>query len=63
MAFIFKLELADGTPANPPRLDVAVPNWSAGDTIPLGRDKTIRVIDVLPAKGDDDEPVLVVKQV
>jgi hypothetical protein len=60
MAFIFKLELADGTPANPPRLDVAVPNWSAGDTIPLGRDRTFRVIEVLPAKGDEDEPVLVV---
>jgi hypothetical protein len=33
---------------------------SAGDTIPLGRDRMLRVIDVLPAKGDDDEPVLVV---
>jgi hypothetical protein len=36
MAFIFKLELEDGTPADPPRLDTAVPNWRAGDTIPLG---------------------------
>jgi hypothetical protein len=45
MAFMFKLELADGTPADPPRLDVAVPNWSAGDTIPLGRDRMLRVID------------------
>ena len=60
MAFLFKLVLEDGTPADPPMLDVAVPNWSAGDTIPLGRDRMLRVIDVLPAKGDDDEPVLVV---
>jgi hypothetical protein len=35
MAFMFKLEREDGTPADPPRLDVAVPNLSAGDTIPL----------------------------
>jgi hypothetical protein len=40
MAFMFKLEREDGTPADPPTLDTAVPNWSAGDTIPLGRDKT-----------------------
>jgi hypothetical protein len=32
MAFIFKLVLEDGTPADPPRLDTAVSNWSAGDT-------------------------------
>ena len=61
MAFIFRLELADGTPADPPRLDVAVPNWSAGDTIPLGRDRMLRVTDVLPAASDDDDPVLVVE--
>jgi hypothetical protein len=27
MAFLFRLELADGTPADPPKLDAAVPNW------------------------------------
>jgi hypothetical protein len=36
MAFTFKLEHEDGTPADPPVLHTAVPNWSAGDTIPLG---------------------------
>jgi uncharacterized protein with von Willebrand factor type A (vWA) domain len=50
-------------PADPPTLKAAVPNWSAGDTIPLGRDRMPRVLDVRPAKGDDDEPVLVVEQV
>jgi hypothetical protein len=29
MGFIFKLELEDGTPADPPMLDTAVPNWRA----------------------------------
>jgi hypothetical protein len=36
MAITFKLELDDGTPADPPVLQTAVPNWSVGDTIPLG---------------------------
>ena len=49
MAFTYKLELEDGIPpADPPRLDTAVPNWRAGDTIPLGRDRILRVIDTQP---------------
>jgi hypothetical protein len=36
MAFTFELEYPDGTPADPPALKSAVPNWSPGDTIPLG---------------------------
>jgi hypothetical protein len=36
MAFTFELEYTDGTPADPPALKSAVPNWSPGDTIPLG---------------------------
>jgi hypothetical protein len=59
MAFIFKLEHEDGTPADPPRLDTAVPNWRAGDTIPLGQDKILRVIDVRP--GPDESRLLVVE--
>jgi hypothetical protein len=35
--FYFKLEHKDGTPADPPTLNTAVPNWALGDTIPLGR--------------------------
>jgi hypothetical protein len=41
MAFRFKLELEDGTSADPPLLHTAVPNWSAGDTIPLGTDRKL----------------------
>jgi hypothetical protein len=34
-------------------------NWSAGDTIPLCRDRMLRVIDVRPATGDDDRATVV----
>jgi hypothetical protein len=37
--FYFRLELEDGTPADPPTLHTAVPNWAPGDTIPLGADR------------------------
>jgi hypothetical protein len=59
MAFIFKLVLEDGTPANPPRLDTGVPNWRAGDVIPIGRDRVLRVFD--SRQESKDEPVLVVE--
>lgn len=44
MAFLYKLEHDDGTPAEPPILRTAVPNWSVGDTIPHGG-RTLRVIE------------------
>lgn len=58
MAFTFKLEHEDGRPADPPTLHTAVPNWRAGDTIPLGADRTPRVIEIRPGKDAD---VLVVE--
>jgi hypothetical protein len=63
MAFTYKLELEDGTPADPTTLDTAVPNWSPGDTIPLGRDTMLRVIDSRPGQEPDDDPVLMVETV
>jgi hypothetical protein len=36
MAFTFRLEQADGTPADPPVLHTATPVWNIEDTIPLG---------------------------
>jgi hypothetical protein len=35
MAFTYKLELEDGTPAEPSELSSAVPTWRPGDLIPL----------------------------
>ncbi len=46
--FTFKIEFEDGTPADPPTFIAAVPNWKAGDTIPLGPSKSLRVVDVRP---------------
>jgi hypothetical protein len=57
--FIFRLETTDGVPAEPPTLESAVPNWSSGDTIPLGA-RTLRVVDVRYDE-DDDASVLVVE--
>ena len=44
--FTYKLELEDGTPADPPTFTAAVPNWKAGDTIPLGPGRMFRVVEV-----------------
>jgi hypothetical protein len=60
MAFLFRLETADGAAADPASFETAVPNWGAGDTIHLGK-RTLRVI----GKRDDDAdkpPVLVVEE-
>ena len=43
MALLFRLETTDGVPADLPTLTSAVPNWSSGDTIPLGAGRTLRV--------------------
>jgi hypothetical protein len=62
MTFTIKLERADGTPAEPPSIGTTVTNWRPGDTIPLGRDRTLRVIEI---RDDDADrpPVLVVEDV
>jgi hypothetical protein len=60
MAFLFRLERADGTPAEPPTLDSAVPNWRAGDTVPRGH-RPLRVIR-LRDEDADQPPVLVVEE-
>jgi hypothetical protein len=57
--FLFRLETRDGLPAEPSTLTSAVPNWSAGDTIPLGG----RMLRVVGVRDDDADqpPVLVVE--
>jgi hypothetical protein len=63
MAFIYRLEQEDGTPADPPTLQTAVSVWRPGDSIPLGRDRILRVTDVRSAKEPEGDPVLVVEAV
>ena len=58
--FTFRLELEDGTPADPPVLHTAAPTWQAGDTIPLGAARTLRVVQVRDDDADQP-PVLVVE--
>lgn len=60
-AFTFKLERVDGTPADPATFHTVVPNWRIGDTIPLGRERALRVIGTRHAHGSDEGPVLVVE--
>jgi hypothetical protein len=59
-SFAFTLEREDGTPADPPTLQAAVPNWRPGDVIALGAGRSLRVIEI---RDDADQaPVLVVKE-
>lgn len=61
MSFTFTLEHEDGSLAEPPTLATAVPNWRPGDTIPLGNDRALRVIEIRSGPEPDGVPVLVVK--
>jgi hypothetical protein len=62
MAFYFRLEHEDGTPADPPTLQAAVPNWQPGNTIALSANRMLRVVDVRDDDADQ-APVLVVEEV
>jgi hypothetical protein len=62
MTFTFKLERADGTPAEPPSIQSSVLRWTHGDTIPLGANRTLRVLRVRDDDADQP-PVLVVEDV
>jgi len=61
MAFLFRLQTADGAPAQPPTLTSAVPSWRSGDTIPLSSQRTLRVVGI---RDDDPDqpPVLAVEE-
>ena len=59
-AFMYRLELEDGTPADPPtfRSSEGV-TWAAGDTIYVGR-RTLRVVAIQDDDADQP-PVMVVE--
>jgi hypothetical protein len=59
--FTYRLERKDGTPADPPTFDSATPTWRIGDTIPLGRNRILRVVDTRPGREPDEDSVLVVE--
>jgi hypothetical protein len=58
-SFAFKLEREDGTPADPPTLHAAVPNWRAGDVIALGAGRSLRVVDTQLRESPEGDPVAV----
>jgi hypothetical protein len=58
--FAFRLQHPDGTADDPPTFRTSVPNWAAGDTIPLSAARMLRVVQV--RDDDADQPrVLVVE--
>jgi hypothetical protein len=59
--FLFRLDTTEGVPAEPTRLESAVPNWAPGHMIHLGR-RTLCVIGVREDAADAP-PVLVVEVV
>jgi hypothetical protein len=62
MAFTFKLENPDGTPADPPTIKSAVPNWKVGDQIPRGPDKpALEVVGVRTVSDAEHQALLVVE--
>jgi len=61
VTFTYRLEQRDGSPGDPPTFTSAVPNWGPGDPIHLGGGRTLRVVDVQPGAGEDDDPVLIVE--
>lgn len=61
MAFTFKLEHPDGTPADPPTLRSAVPVWKPGHTIPRGPGKPpLLVLGVHANTDHEHDGVLIV---
>jgi hypothetical protein len=57
--FTYKLRHPDGTSADPRSITLAVPKMRVGDTIPLRRGETFRVVGVVA--GED--PTLIVESV
>ena len=59
MTFTFKLEQADGTPADPPTVRSAVPDTRPGDTIPIQPGWTLRVVATVASAGDGPSVLVV----
>lgn len=59
----YRLRRPDGQPAKPPSIRLAVSNMRPGDTIPLTRERTLRVVGVVAGAELDDDPVLIVESV
>jgi hypothetical protein len=61
MAYVFRLENADGSPAEPPSFRTSEGNWVVGDVVPMGR-RRLRVVEIRDDDGDQP-PLFVVEEV
>jgi hypothetical protein len=61
MTFTYRLQQADGTPADPPSISLAVSNMRVGDTIPIRRDETFPIVGIVAGAELDDDPTLIVE--
>lgn len=59
MTFLYRLEDKDGSPVEPHTFRTAVPNWRAGDVIPLPH-RSLRVVEVRDDDADQ-APTLIVE--
>jgi hypothetical protein len=60
MAFTFKLEHKDGTPADPPAFrSLPGTSWNAGDVLHLGSERALRVVGSRLVENLDGDPVRV----
>jgi hypothetical protein len=59
MTFTFRLERADGSPADPPSIRSAVPDMRPGDTIPLSAGRTLRVVATKVDEADQPTTLIV----
>lgn len=57
MTFTYKLEHEDGTAADPPTFRTAATTWNAGDVIPLGGERALRVVGKRLVENLDGDPV------
>ena len=60
LGYHFRLQLPDGSPADPPTYKSSTLVWHQGDVIPLGRGRRLRVLGVRDDDADQP-PVLVVE--
>jgi hypothetical protein len=58
--FLFRLEMKDGAPAEPPKFESAVPDWRPGHSIYFGG-RTLRVVGIRDDDADQP-PVLIVEE-
>ena len=47
--FTYKLQLEDGTPADPPKFTTAVPTWHEGDTVLIRPGCELEIVAIQPS--------------